>query len=334
MARQSEQLTGLQKAAILMVALGPDLSANILKNFKYENIEAISCEIANLGILRAADKQQVIEEFLTMSEAHISYRGGIQYARELLDKTVGPQKANEILEALNSMVKPFGLIRKIDPMQLYSFIMNEHPQTIALILSYLDAEQAGAILSALPKEMQSDIALRIAAMERTSPEVVKEVESVLERKISTIIRHDFTNVGGVKTLVKILNMVDRTTEKGIIEEMEEEDPQLAEEIKNMMFVFEDIVTLDDSSIRRILREIDFKDLAIALKGTNEGVLNKIYKNLSKRAGTMLQEDMESLGPIRLSEVEKTQQKIVQTIRKLDQEGEIIISRGGHDDVVI
>ena len=219
-------------------------------------------------------------------------------------------------------------------MQLYSFIMNEHPQTIALILSYLDAEQAGAILSALPKEMQSDIALRIAAMERTSPEVVKEVESVLERKISTIIRHDFTNVGGVKTLVKILNMVDRTTEKGIIEEMEEEDPQLAEEIKNMMFVFEDIVTLDDSSIRRILREIDFKDLAIALKGTNEGVLNKIYKNLSKRAGTMLQEDMESLGPIRLSEVEKTQQKIVQTIRKLDQEGEIIISRGGHDDVVI
>jgi flagellar motor switch protein FliG len=326
---------GLKKVAILLIALGPRRSAAILKNFQKDNLELISAEIANTGEVSPQEKLTVIEEFLELcGDPSSSMVGGLSYAMELLEQTVGPQKTKEIMKYLTAQVKPFGLLRKTDPKQILNFIDNEHPQTIALILSYLDPEQAAAILNSLPKEMQSDIAWRIASMERTSPEIIKEVEAVLEKEFSTIVSHDFTSAGGINALVNILNNVDRGTEKSIIEDLEKEDQELAEEIRKRLFVFEDIIMLDDYSIRRVLKEIDFRDLASALKGSNQEVAEVIYKNMSKRAAEMLKEDIESLGPLRLREVEATQQRIVQTIRRLDEAGEIIIARGGQDAIVV
>jgi len=317
-----------------MIALGPQRSAKILKNFQEDKIELITTEIANTVSVSPMARTRVMEEFLEISEQTASYNGGMQYVKELLERAVGTQKAKEMLKMLTSQVKPFATLRKADPKQLFNFISNEHPQTIALILSYLDSEQAATILNSLPPEMQSDIAWRIASMERTSPEIVKQVESILEKGVSTVMNNDFTAAGGVEALVNILNMVDRGTEKSIIEDLEKEDQEMAEEIKKRLFVFEDIVTLDDHSIRRILREIDFKDLACALKGTTDEVAERIYKNLSKRATEMLKEDIESMGPVRLREVEDTQQRIVQIIRRLDEAGEIIVTRGGEDAVIV
>lgn len=336
MARQGA-LTGLQKASILLITLGPELSASILRLLPQEDIERVSSAIANTTTVPPELKKEVIEEFLQLNEAQqYLLRGGIKYARELLEKTLGPQRAAEIIRKLteSSKIRPFSLLRKTDPKQLVNFISNEHPQTIALILAYLEPEQAAMVLGSLPEEQQSDIAHRIAMMERASPEMVREVEAVLNRKLSSLASQDFAAVGGIKTVVDILNRVDRGTEKTILEELEEKDPQLADEIRKRMFVFEDIITLDDNSIRRILREIDMKDLAIALKGASEDVRNRILKNISQRAGEMLLEDMEMMGPVRLREVEQAQQKIVQVIRRLDETGEIIISRGGEDALVI
>jgi flagellar motor switch protein FliG len=252
----------------------------------------------------------------------------------MLDKALGAQKSEEIIRSLTFHNKPFHSIRKIEPKQIVNFLNNEHPQTIALILSNLDPEQAAAILNYLPQEIQSDIAWRIATMERTSPEVVKEVEDVLDARLSSIASKDFTSAGGVKDLVNILNMVDRGTERSIIESMENEDPELTEKIRKMLFVFEDIITLDDNSIRRILREVDFKDLAMALKGSNDEVKEKIFKNVSQRAGEILKEDIEFLGAVRVRDVEEKQQKIVQVIRRLDEAGEIVITRGGAQNAII
>ncbi|MBZ4686936.1 MAG: flagellar motor switch protein FliG [Clostridia bacterium] len=332
-----KNLTGLQKVAIFMIAIGPERSSKILKKFPDEDIERISKEIANISSIDPEIKKAVMEEFLQLNEAqNYIATGGIKYARELLEKTVGPQRANEIIKRLtaNSQIRPFTSIRKTDPKQLLNFINNEHPQTIALILSYLDPEKAAVILNSLSEEMQSDIAQRIATMDRTSPEILKEVETVLERKLSSVVGQDFTSAGGVGTLVDILNRVDRGTEKSILEDLERQDQELAEEIRKRMFVFEDIISLDDHSIRRVLREVDFKDLAYAIKGSSDEVAERIYKNLSKRAAEMLKEDIESLGPVRLREVETAQQKIVQIIRRLDETGEIIISRGGEDAIIV
>lgn len=334
MARE-QSLSGLQKAATLLIAVGPEQAAAILKHFHYDKIEAISSEIANTLAVKPQHISSVYNEFLLLSKAHTAASsGGLQYAKELLDKALGTQKAEEIIRTLTAHTRPFHSIRKIEPKQLVSFLNNEHPQTIALILSNLDAEQSAAILNSLPKELQSDIAWRIATMEKTSPEVIKEVEEVLENRLSGIYSKDFTVTGGIKDLVNILNMVDRGTEKSIIEALDKEDPDLADEIRKRLFVFEDIITLDDQSIRRILRDVDFKDLALALKGANEEVGDKIFRNLSQRAGEMLQEDIELLGPVRVKDVEEKQQKIVQVIRKLDEAGEIYIARGGGQNALI
>lgn len=334
---RDDKLSGIKKIAILLIALGPEASSKILKNFREEEIERISSEIANTTIVEPELKRQVFEEFLILHEAqtYIS-SGGINYAREILEKALGPQKAADVIKRLTeaSRIRPFHLLRKTDPRQLVNFINNEHPQTISLILSYLQPDQAATVLSSLPEEMQTDIIRRIATMERTSPEMLKEVEAVLERKLSSVVNQDFTVAGGLDTLVDILNRVDRGTEKSILEELEREDQDLVEEIRKRMFVFEDIITLDDQSIRRVLKEIDFKDLAFALKGSSAEVTGRILKNLSKRAGEMLEEDIEMLGPVRLREVEEAQQKIVQVIRRLDEAGEIIISRGGEDAIVV
>jgi len=334
---KQRKLTGRQKAAVLLISLGPELSAKVMKQLSEEDIEKITYEIANMDVVDAETQQEVLREFLELHEVqYYLLKGGVEYAKQVLEKSLGPAKANEYIRKLTAATKkyPFSSLRKTDPKHLVNFIGNEHPQTIALILSYLDPEQAAMVLSELPQDVQAEIAKRIAKMETTSPEIIKEVETVLERKLSTFVGERFTFAGGIQTVVDILNRVDRGTERTIIETLEQDDPELADEIRNRLFVFEDINILDDTAIRRVLREVDMKDLAKALKGASDELLNRILRNMSKRAGEMLQEEMEFLGPVRLREVEEAQQSIVQIIRRLDEAGEIIISRGGEDEVIV
>lgn len=338
MARDNNKLTGVQKAAILFITLGPEASAGIIKKFPESDIQRITYEIANITGVRAEQRQEILNEFIEMNRAKdYIVEGGLEYAKSLLSKALGQQRAKEILDKVTEATqqyRPFAIARKADAHQLMNVISNEHPQTIALILCYLQADKAGQILSALPEDIQSEVAYRIASMNNTSPLVIKEIEKVLDSKLSSVVKSDMTVLGGVSTLVDILNQVDRTTEKNITESLEREDPELAEKIKESMFVFEDIVTLDDVSIQRVLREMDAKELALALKGCSEEVANAIFRNQSKRAAAALKEDMEFLGPVRLMDVEKAQQKIVGIIRRLDEAGEIVIARGGEDAIIV
>lgn len=331
------ELNGRQKAAVLLVSLGPELSAQIYRHLRDEEIEVLTREIANTGSVRAAVRDEVFNEFYEMYLAReYVEQGGIDYARELLEKALGAARAEAILARLVSTMKarPFSFARKTDPNQLLNFIQNEHPQTIALILAYLNPEQAGMILSALPPETQVDVAKRIAMLDRTTPEILKEIEETLEKRLSAFAIEDYTMAGGIDAAVEILSLVDRATEKTILDALEEEDPELAEAILKRMFVFEDIITLDDRAIQKVLREIDTRDLALALKTASEEVAARIYKNMSKRAADMLKEDIEYMGPMRLRDIEEAQQKIVATIRRLEEAGEIIISRGGEDEIVV
>ena len=316
--------------------VGP-VSAKILKHFSESDIERISLEIANTSKIEISAINEVFEEFLLVNQAQkYVLDGGLEYARNLLERTLGPQKAKEIIKKLKdaSQIKPFMFARNADPKQLTNLIANEHPQTIALILSYLDAQLSSQVLSALPDEQQADIAQRIATMERTSPEVLNEVEKVLKERLSSVVQHDFAAAGGIQTLVDILNNVDRGTEKVILEELVVDYPDLVDEIRKRLFIFEDVISLDNASIQRIIREVDQKDLAMALKGSSEEVRERIFRNVSKRVAEMLKEEIEFMGPVRLREVEEAQQRIVSIIRKLDETGEIIISRGGEDAIIV
>ncbi len=334
---QSNEVTGKQKAAILLIALGPDISAQVLKHMKEDEIEKLTLEIANQRKLSQEQKDKVLNEFhqMCVAKEYIS-SGGLDYARDILEKALGSDKAVSIINRLTTslQIRPFDFARKTDPSQLLNFIQNEHPQTIALIMAYLQPEQSAAIVSALPPERQVDVARRIATMDRTSPDVIRDVERILERKLSSLVTQDFTAAGGVDSIVEILNRVDRTTERTIIENMEVQNPELAEEIKKRMFVFEDIVLLDDRSLQLVLREIDNKDLALALKATSSEVANKVYKNISKRAAEMLKEEIEYMGPVRIRDVEESQQKIVNNIRRLEESGEIVVSRGKGDEIIV
>ncbi len=330
-------LSGLQKAAILLIALGPERSALIFQHLKEEEIEDLTLEIANTRSVTPQAKEEVINEFygVCLAQQYIA-EGGINYAKELLEKALGNEKALDVIGKLTAslQVKPFEFIRKTEASQLLNFIQDEHPQTIALILSYLNPSQAALIISALPPDRQSDVAKRIAMMDRTSPDVIKEVEKILESKLSSLVNQDYTIIGGVDAVVDILNTVDRSTEKHIMETLEIDEPELADEIRKKMFVFEDILLLDDRAIQRVLRDVDNSDLAIALKGANEEVQNAIFNNLSKRLALMIREDMEFMGPVRMKDVEEAQQKIVNTIRRLEDASEIVISRGGGDEIVV
>ena len=330
-------LSGLQKAAVLLIALGPEKSASIFKHLKEEEIEDLTLEIANTRSISPQIKDDVINEFyeICLAQQYIA-EGGIGYAKELLEKALGSDKALDVIGKLTAslQVKPFEFVRKTNATQLLSFIQDEHPQTIALILSYLSANQAANIISALAPERQADVARRIATMDRTSPDVIKEVERVLESKLANLVNQEYTSIGGVDQVVEILNTTDRGTEKHIMEILEIEDPELADEIRKKMFVFEDVLLLDDRSIQRVLRDVDNNDLGLALKGTNEEVQNAIFNNLSKRLAQMIKEDMDFMGPVKLKDVEEAQQKIVNIIRKLEESGEIVISRGGGDDLVV
>ncbi len=333
----SEELTGVQKAAVLLIALGPEKSADIFKHLKEDEIEELTLEIANTRSVSPQLKEKVLNEFyqVCLAQQYIA-EGGIAYAKELLDKALGGDRAQEVISKLTAslQVRPFEFVRKTDPSQVLNFIQDEHPQTIAMILAYLTPAQAAMIMGALSPEVQADVAKRIATMDRTSPDVVKEVERVLERKLSSLINQDYTVVGGVDAIVNILNTVDRSTEKHIMESLEIEEPELADEIRKKMFVFEDILLLDDRSIQRVLRDVDNNDLAVSLKSSNEEVKAAIFNNLSKRLASMIQEDMEFMGPVRMKDVEEAQQKIVNIIRKLEDSGEIVISRGGGDEIVV
>ena len=334
---KSEEITGVQKAAILLIALGPDKSSNVFKHLKEDEIEQLTLEIANTRSVSPAMKDAVLDEFyeVCLAQQYIA-EGGLGYAKDLLEKALGSERAKDVIGKLTAslQVRPFEFVRKTDASQLLNFIQDEHPQTIALILSYLSSNQASAIISALSPEKQTDVAKRIAQMDRTSPDVIKEVEKVLEQKLASLVNQDYTIVGGVDSIVDILNTVDRGTEKHIMESLEIEDPELADEIRKKMFVFEDILSLDDRSIQRVLREVDNNELAVALKGSNEEVQNLIFSNLSKRLATMIREDMDFMGPVRMKDVEEAQQKIVNIIRKLEDSAEIIISRGGGDEIVV
>jgi flagellar motor switch protein FliG len=331
------ELSGLQKAAILLITLGPDKSANVFKFLKEEEIEQLTLEIANTRSINQSLKEEVLDEFyeVCLAQQYIS-EGGIDYAKSLLEKALGGDKAVEVIGKLTAslQVRPFEFVRKTDATQLLNFIQDEHPQTIALILSYLSTSQAAAIVAALPQDKQADVAKRIAQMDRTSPDVIKEVENVLEKKLANLVNQDFTIAGGVDAVVDILNTVDRGTEKHIMETLEIDEPELADEIRKKMFVFEDILLLEDRAIQRVLRDVDNNDLATALKSANEQVQNAIFNNLSKRLAVMIKEDMEFMGPVRMKDVEEAQQKIVNIIRKLEDSGEIVISRGGGDEIVV
>ena len=333
----ASEISGLQKAAILLITLGPERSAGIFKHLKEEEIEELTLEIANTRTVGPEVKEEVLEEFygVCLAQQYIA-EGGIGYARELLEKSLGSEKAMDVIGRLTAslQVKPFEFVRKTDASQLINFIQDEHPQTIALILSYLAPQQAAQIISGLAPDRQADVARRIAVMDRTSPDVIKEVEAILEQKLASLVNQDYTIIGGVDSVVEILNSVDRGTEKHIMESLEIEEPELADEIRKKMFVFEDILLLDDRSIQRVLRDVDNNDLGIALKAANEQVQNAVFNNLSKRLATMIKEDMEFMGPVRMKDVEEAQQKIVNIIRKLEDSGEIVISRGGGDEIVV
>lgn len=330
--------SGKQKAAILLITLGPEKSAEIFKHLKEEEIEAITLEIANITTVLPEVKETILHEFyqVCLAQQYIT-EGGIAYAKQILEKALGEQKAFEIISKMtNSLqVRPFDFVRKAEASQIINFIQNEHPQTIALILSYLKPTQAGQVLAELAEDKQADVVRRIAVMNRTSPEVIKEVENALEKKLANLVTEGYTTIGGIDSVVEILNSVDRSTEKNIMETLEVEDYELSDEIRKKMFVFDDIISLDNRSVQLVLRqEIDNKELAIALKGSSEEVKKLIFANLSKRLAAMIREEMEFMGPVRKADVEEAQQKIVAIIRRLQDAGEIVVARGGGDEVIV
>lgn len=324
------------KAAILLVSLGKEYSAKIYKYLSEDEIEQLTLSITNVRRILPDTKTAVLGEFLDMclAQKYIT-EGGIDYARDVLQKAMGDTKANEIIVKLSSSLqaRPFDFIRKVDGSQVFNFVQNEHPQTVALILSYLEPKQSAAVLASLSPVKQTDVVARIATMGATTPEYIKEVERVLERKLSSATFDDQMVVGGIDSIVKILTSVDRGTEKNILETLERSNKDLAEQIRNRMFIFEDIVRLSPQSIQRVLKEIDNRDLALALKGTTKEVTKIIFENISKRLEEMIKEDMEFMGPVRVREVEEVQQKIVNTIRRLDDEGEIVIDRK-EDEMIV
>ncbi|MBY0092328.1 flagellar motor switch protein FliG [Priestia aryabhattai] len=334
---QKNELTGKQKAAILLISLGPDVSASIYKHLSEDEIEQLTLEISSVRKIEPSLKETVLHEFeqITLAQNYLE-KGGVSYAKQVLEKALGPEQAMMIINRLTSslQVRPFDFARKADPMQLLNFIQHEHPQTIALILSYLEPPQAGQILSSLPQERQADIARRIATMGSTSPEVINEVEQILERKLSATVTQDYTQTGGLEAVVEVLNGVDRATEKIIIDTLEIQDPALAEEIKQRMFVFEDIVTLDNRSIQRVIRDVENDDLLLSLKVASEEVKSIIFKNMSSRMVETFKEEMEFMGPVRLKDVEEAQSRIVAAIRRLEDAGEIVLARGGGDDIIV
>jgi flagellar motor switch protein FliG len=325
------QISPRRKAAIMTLALGPERSAEIFRHLRPEEIDELVLEIAALEAVSAEEKQHVMEEFWAVAQAQdFVSQGGISYAKEVLERALGDSQAVEIMGRLSSYIRvtPFEFLRKVEPQQIFNFLQSEHPQTIALVLAYLPADSGATVMSMLPEEMQAEVAMRVAVMDRTAPEVIREVEEVMERKLASVINQELATAGGVKSLVDILNYVDTTTERNIIESLGERDSELAEDVRKLMFTFEDLMLLDDKGIQQVLKDIEMKDVGLALKGGAEEIKEKIFGNMSTRAAQMLKEDMEFMGPVRRRVIEEAQGKVVAVVRRLEDAGKITIQRGG------
>ncbi|HOP82657.1 MAG TPA: flagellar motor switch protein FliG [Fervidobacterium sp.] len=330
------KLTGRRKAAILLVTMGPEKAAKVLKGLDDSEVEALTIEIANLGKVSNDERKAVLEEFQSLTKAReMIISGGIDYAKDMLIKAFGPEKAMQIIERLvsNLAVKPFEFMKTADIVQIVNFLQSEHPQTIALVLSFLDVRVASQVLGALPENLQLEVVKRISLLERASPDVVKEVEKLLEKKFAGVTTQTMSVVGGLDTAAEIMNNLDRSTERTLMERLTYESPELAEEIRKRMFVFEDILKLDDRSVQLVLREINTQDLAVALKGASEDLKEKIFNNMSKRAQQLLKDEIEFMGPVRVKDVEEAQQKIINVIRRLEEAGEIVVAHGGGEELI-
>ena len=335
---KADELSGAQKAAVLLVQLGKEKSAAVLKSLRESEVEEVLNEIARLKGVPTETVDAVFEEFQTLASARRYYaQGGMDFAREVLEATLGADRAAELLDRMKaSLVEmPFEFLRRADARQVLSFLQDEHPQTVALVLAHMRADQAAIVLSGMPDDLQADVAHRVAVMETTSPDVVRRVEAVLERKLSSVLQStEVAAAGGLQPLVDIINHADRATERLILEGLERRDPALAEEVRSQMFMFEDICTLDDRSVQLVLRQVDSKELATALKGVSQDVRGKIMANVSERAAANLADEIDLLGPVRLSTVEEAQAKIIATIRSLEESGQILLSRGDRDEYVV
>ena len=332
-----ENLTGRQKASILVIAIGTEAASQIFKHLKDKDVERLAVEIANMKDIPSTIMEAVIEEFyqMIMAQEYIS-QGGIDYAKGVLEKAVGPRKAHEVISKVESAihVSGFTLLKDVDPNQLLNFIQHEHPQTISLILANLEAKQVATIIADLPPELQADVAYRIASMGKISPELLNDIESVLETQVETVFGQDLSTAGGAKAVAEVLNLASRTAEKTILADLEKRNPELATEIKNLMFTFDDLILLDDRSVQRVMREIDTKDLSISLKVANDELKDSIFRNMSERAANLIKEELEFMGPVRLKDVEEAQMKIVDIVRTLEEDGEIVISgRGGEEEII-
>jgi flagellar motor switch protein FliG len=332
------EITGVRKTAILLLSLSQEQAAEILKRLPPEAVEEVSREIASIKEVGADSRQVVFGEFYNLALAN-SYlnEGGLEYAKALIRKSMGDDDANRVIKQVTQQVQttPFSFLQKAESENLLTFIQDEHPQTIALILAHLPSQKASEILVGLPSQKQIEVVKRVANMEQTNPEVIKEVERGLEHRLSDIVSQTFEKAGGVDTVAEILNLADRSTEKGIMEGLEAEDPDLVEQIRRLMFVFEDILLVNDKGIQSVLKEVDNEELALALKTASDDLKQKIFKNMSERAAQLIQEDMQYMGPVRVSDVESAQQKIVDVVRRLEDAGEIIIAgRGGEKEMVV
>jgi flagellar motor switch protein FliG len=333
-----ENLTGAQKAAILLINLGAEASAEVFRVLDEEEIEELTTEISRMRNVAATTTGAVMEEFhqMALAQEYIA-QGGVSYAEEILERALGPKRAKELLERLRGQIQPaaFEIVKKIEPKNLLDFIRREHPQTIALILANTESKQAAQILAELPSTLQSDVLLRIATMDKTSPEVIQQIESILESRLSSMFTQEVSLSGGVKAVAEIMNRLDRSTERSLLSTLQERDAELADNIRRLMFTFEDVIHVDDRGVQRVLKEIDQRDLALSLKAASPDVSEKIFRNMSERAGALLKEEIGYLGPVRLRDVEEAQRRIVDTARQLEDAGEIIIQGGGgQDDVVV
>lgn len=336
MATTKSRISPKQKAAAVIIAMGAENASEVYKYMREDEVEELTYEIARLYRLDAEDLEQILSDFygLCLTQKVIT-EGGLDYAKNVLEKAFGTQTASNLLDRVTRSLrtKAFEFVRKADYKNLLAIIQNEHPQTIALILSYARSDQASTVISELPKEKRIDVVERIARMDRTSPEIIKNVERVLERKFDSVVSIDYTEIGGVNYIADILNQVDRGTEKYIFDELTRRDPKLADDIRKRMFVFEDITSLDNISIQRFIREVDSKDLVVALKGANAEVTEAFFANMSQRMAETIKSDMEYLHNVRIRDVDEAQQRIVAIIRKLEEDGELVISKGGKDDII-
>lgn len=329
---------GVRKAAIVMIQMGSSRAASVMSHLSESEVEAISSEIARLDAVGAHEIDEVLAEFSDLATARASMaQGGLAYAQNLLEQSLGAERATEIMARLHAAAVqlPFQFLHRADPAQLRTFIADEHPQIIALVLAHMTADKASLVLSGLSSDLQAEVAHRIAVMDRTSPEIVRSVETSLERKLSSVLQPtEMSRVGGVDPLVSIINRSDRVTERQIVEGLEALDAELADDVRSRMFMFEDVVSLEDRSVQLVVRQVDTAELAMALKGVSENVRNKITSNLSERAAETLLEEVDLLGAVRLTQVEEAQQSIIRTIRQLEEQGQIMIRRGGDDELVV